>query len=122
MLIGEKIKNIRELRNYTQDYVADKLGITQAGYSKIEKGTTSMNFEKLEKLAIILEVDIEYIINFDSYFFLQKEVLEKENNKNINKNGTTINILHKDKVVLLEKLVVIMDSQLQYYIKKYGQF
>ena len=44
--IGTKIKNIRELRNYTQDYMAEKLGITQAGYSKIERGETDVTYSK----------------------------------------------------------------------------
>ncbi|WP_229215982.1 helix-turn-helix domain-containing protein [Dyadobacter frigoris] len=32
MEIGEKIKKIRELKNYTQEYMAQKLEMTQAGY------------------------------------------------------------------------------------------
>lgn len=121
MSIGEKIKCIRELKNYTQEYLANNLGITQAGYSKIEKGITSLSFEKLEKLATILEIDIEYIIHFDSYNFLHKEAVERDNNKNMNKSGLAIDVLYKDKILLLEKLVLLMDTQLECYKKKYGQ-
>ena len=34
--IGEKIKKIRELRNYTQEYVARELEMSLANYSKID--------------------------------------------------------------------------------------
>ncbi len=40
--IGEKIKKIRELKNYTQEYMAAQIGITQAGYSKIERGESDV--------------------------------------------------------------------------------
>ncbi len=51
--IKNKIKSIRELKNYTQEYMADQLGVTQAGYSKIEKGKTILSFAKLVEIARI---------------------------------------------------------------------
>lgn len=35
--INQNVKSIRELKNYTQEYMSEQLGMTQAGYSKIEK-------------------------------------------------------------------------------------
>ena len=63
--IKNKIKNIRELKNYTQEYMAERLGVTQAGYSKIEKGKTSLSYEKLVEIGRILDVSVEDIISFD---------------------------------------------------------
>ena len=63
--IKSKIKSIRELKNYTQEYMADQLGVTQAGYSKIEKGKTSLSYEKLVEIGKILDVSVEDIISFD---------------------------------------------------------
>ena len=42
-MIGNKIKNIRELKNLTQEYLAEKLDISQAAYSKMEKGDTKIS-------------------------------------------------------------------------------
>ena len=42
-MIGYKIKNIRELKNFTQEYMAEKLDISQAAYSKMEKGDTKIS-------------------------------------------------------------------------------
>ena len=84
MLIGDKIKSIRELKNYTQEYIADQLGITQAGYSKIEKGKTSLSLDKLEQLALILYLPLENIINFESQkYFNHDSNSEKEQVKNL---------------------------------------
>lgn len=65
MEIGEKIKKIRELKNYTQEYMAQKLEMTQAGYGKIERDESEVSYQKLSKIADILKVSVEDIINFN---------------------------------------------------------
>lgn len=65
MDIGEKIKKIRELRNYTQEYMAEKLSMTQTGYGKIERNESEISFQKLTRIAGLLKVEIGDIINFD---------------------------------------------------------
>ena len=58
MHVSEKIRKIRELKGYSQDYVAAKLKMSQTNYSKIEKGDTKeMTVERLEKIANALEVE-----------------------------------------------------------------
>ena len=37
-LIGQKIKVIRDLKGFKQDYVSEKLGISSGHYSNIENG------------------------------------------------------------------------------------
>ena len=62
--VGKKIKKLRELRNYTQSYMAIELDITQQGYSKIEK-EGRLTVDQLDRIASILNVDSAYILNFD---------------------------------------------------------
>jgi transcriptional regulator with XRE-family HTH domain len=65
MQIGHKIKKLRELKNLTQDHVAQKLGVTQSAYSRIEVGDTDITYSKLEKIAEVLEMKPEEIITFN---------------------------------------------------------
>ncbi|QSB29190.1 helix-turn-helix domain-containing protein [Flavobacterium sp. CLA17] len=121
MLIGEKIKNIRELKNYTQEYIAFQLGITQSGYSKIEKGKTSLSLEKLEQLALILEVPLENIINFErNRYFNQNKCNDEQWSTDVRSKFELIKRLHDDKIVLLEKLIEKTDLELQFYKQNYG--
>jgi transcriptional regulator with XRE-family HTH domain len=53
---GLKIKMVRDLRGYSQDYVASKLGISQNTYSGYETNQTNISVKTLEKIAEILEV------------------------------------------------------------------
>ncbi|MFC0778640.1 helix-turn-helix transcriptional regulator [Flavobacterium sp. HJSW_4] len=119
MLIGVKIKSIRELKNYTQEYTAYRLGITQAGYSKIEKGTTALSLEKLQQLAVIFELSVENIINFEiqRYFSEEKHSKKYDTVKGQN-NFHLIAKLYEDKIMLLEKLLGKTDQELKYYKEK----
>lgn len=65
MKIGEKIKKIRELRNFTQAHMSDALSMTQAGYSKIERDEVDIPFSRLEKIAQVLKMNVQEIVGFD---------------------------------------------------------
>ncbi|KAF2514994.1 helix-turn-helix transcriptional regulator [Flavobacterium foetidum] len=118
--IGNKIKSIRELKNYTQQYVAEQLEMTQAGYSKIERGTASLSIEKLEQLSVILELPIESIINFEksSYFVEARNYVVCDSSNGVSFN--TLKKLYEDKIELLEKLLLKTDKEVQYYKEKCG--
>ncbi|MCE7065686.1 helix-turn-helix domain-containing protein [Dyadobacter sp. CY326] len=64
--VAHNIRKIREFRNYTQEYLAMKLGISQNAYSKIELGYTRLTLERLIQIAQILGVDIVDLINENS--------------------------------------------------------
>ncbi|WP_163410404.1 helix-turn-helix transcriptional regulator [Flavobacterium ajazii] len=118
--IKNNIKIIRELRNYTQDYMAEEMGITQAGYSKIEKGKTDLSLGKLEKIAHIFDCNIQDIISFDTKIYLKK-VKDLKGKAEINFDNNNVLIkLYEDKVILLELLLNKTDSELKLYKNKFG--
>ncbi len=65
MEIGEKIRKLREFRQYSQDYVAKKLKITQGAYSRMEQGEIDLPFSRLEKVAEVLEMPVEKLVGYD---------------------------------------------------------
>jgi len=96
--LGEKIKKMREFRNFTQTTMADELKMGQAGYSKIEQGATDVPYSRLEQIAKVLKTSVEDIITFD-----EKKVFNNYFD-NVNQNTTNGNV-YGDKEVLgkLEK-------------------
>jgi transcriptional regulator with XRE-family HTH domain len=60
-----KIKQIRELKNYTQEYVAQQLGLSTRAYSKIETGETQLTINRLNEISAILEVQPMEVLGFD---------------------------------------------------------
>ena len=60
--IAANIRHKREYRNYTQEYLALKLSISQNAYSKIELGYTKITVERLFQIADVLEFDVVELI------------------------------------------------------------
>ncbi len=70
MEIHEKIRTMREINQWTQEEMAEKLDMSANGYAKIERGKTKLNLEKLEQIANILQVDfVELLTNNDKSLF-----------------------------------------------------
>ena len=61
--VAANIRKVREHRNYTQEYLAAKLKISQNAYSKIELGYTKITVDRLFHIAIILETDPIDLLN-----------------------------------------------------------
>ena len=61
----KNIRKIRGLRDYSQEYMGQKLGMSARGYGGIETGETPLTMERLEKIAEILEVDVPQLLSFD---------------------------------------------------------
>ena len=66
-LVVANIRKIRAEKNYTQDYLAAKLGISQNAYSKIELGYSSITLNRMISIAEILGVDLVDFLNIENY-------------------------------------------------------
>jgi transcriptional regulator with XRE-family HTH domain len=64
MHIGRKIERIRILRGVKQETLAATLGISQQAVSKMES-SEQVDEERLEKVALALNVPVEAITNFN---------------------------------------------------------
>jgi transcriptional regulator with XRE-family HTH domain len=60
-----KIKQIRELKNITQEHVANELGLSIRAYSKIETGETQLTINRLNEISRILGIDPIEVLGFD---------------------------------------------------------
>ena len=60
MQLHEKLKALRGYNYYTQQDIADKLGVTRATVSNFEIGRRKPEIDMLEKLAGIYNVDLNY--------------------------------------------------------------
>ena len=56
--IGEIIRNEREKKKMTQEFVAWEMEMSQAAYSKIERGLTEIKASHLYNIAAVLGVTI----------------------------------------------------------------
>lgn len=57
-LLGSRIKALRNARNFTQEQIADQIGVSRQKYARIESGANSITLDILSKLAEVLEVTV----------------------------------------------------------------
>lgn len=72
--IGFNIRRIREQKGFSQEYLADRLDISQASYARLENEETKITVDRLLKIAEILETEI---IDF---FNVMKSGIQTQNN------------------------------------------
>lgn len=60
---GSNIKKIRSLKNYTQQHLADILGLTRAAVSSYEEGRAEPKIETLTRASQIFGVSVDDFIN-----------------------------------------------------------
>jgi transcriptional regulator with XRE-family HTH domain len=53
----DRIKQLRDLMGFSQEAMADKMAMSQTAYSRFETGETKVDFERLLKLANLLNAD-----------------------------------------------------------------
>lgn len=58
----QNIRSTREAKKFTQEYMAEKMGLSVTGYAKIERGESKINYDRLEQIADVLEVNIGDLI------------------------------------------------------------
>lgn len=112
MNVNEKIRTIREIRNWSQEDMAEKMNMSKNGYAKIERGETKLNLHKLEQIANIFNIDALELIKNDD-----KNVLFFMNDHNTDYYGSNENltseiaqlkltISHKDELLKQRDLVI----------------
>ncbi len=60
--LGTKLKELRKLNNYPQEYVASSLGIIRQTYSHYETGKRMPSPEMLYKLSLLYNISVESLM------------------------------------------------------------
>ena len=123
--IGTKIRKIRELKNYTQEYMAQQLGVAQNSYSRYENPDTDVKPDLLKQIAEILEVTPDQIEGFDekvifsnNTFYDNSIAAHQVNNYQID---SKIEQLFEKQIALLEKQNELLEARIAELEKKGGK-
>ena len=63
--IALKIRKLREIHGYPQEYVAFQLGVSQAAYSKKETGRTELSLTVLQQVSQLYNISLMDLINLN---------------------------------------------------------
>jgi transcriptional regulator with XRE-family HTH domain len=108
--VGKNIRTFRHHHGWSQEDVANRLGISIPAFSKIETGVTDINLSRLEQIADVYEIDVVQILSMDAeeieqqpsnLNIIQKKLLDRE---------TEIANLQRKVILLYEELRNIKTS------------
>ncbi|MEG0926690.1 MULTISPECIES: helix-turn-helix domain-containing protein [Chryseobacterium] len=101
MEIYKTVKNIRENRKISQDYIAFELKLNQSQYSRREKGDIPFSAIEIEKIAYILGIKV-------SELYDGEQLIDNIGKKNIQEqNEVSYKIIEKYEKIIEEKQVII---------------
>lgn len=109
MSIGFKVKKLREIRGFSQEYVSEKIGISQAQLSKMENDEEKkVSYDLVTKLSDFFHVPMDY-------FEDNKSVMIQNNN-----NSTIIgnnNIVQMTPDYVFKEIKFLIKSNLENSLK-----
>lgn len=68
-----KIRKIRELRGYTQEYMAESLKISVRSYGNIESGKTALKLDRLNLICTLLCISLDQLIHLSISGLIQSQ-------------------------------------------------
>lgn len=76
--IGTLIRNLREQKGITQDFMAKELMLTQSNYGRLEKDDQRLSAPKLQKIAEILSVSVAYLFSEEPEKVVHQSEIESQ--------------------------------------------
>ncbi len=73
MTLGERIANLRKDSGYSQEYVAEQLGVSRQAVSKWEKDLSSPDTENLIKLSELLNTSVQFLATGKDFYFPERK-------------------------------------------------
>ena len=68
-VFSERLYNARIKQGLTQSDVAKLVPMTQPSYSRIESGFQEPNLNQLKRIAEVLNISIDYLLDVDTEFY-----------------------------------------------------
>lgn len=60
--LGDRLARVRKMAGFTQAYVADYIGVSQASVGRWEKGQDECSLGALHKLSVLYDESLDYLI------------------------------------------------------------
>ncbi len=111
MNVGANIKKLRELKNFSQQAMAEGLGISQKTYSNIESAGNNITIETIEKIAKFLNISFNKILELNAEAILNN-THQSGGISQIN-TAPSYNYLNDKNIELYEKLLTEKDLRIK---------
>lgn len=100
MEIQEIIRQLREKNDWSQEDMAERVGLSKNGYAKIERGETNLNLERLEQIANLFDLSVIDLIEMSDKSVVCM-ITDSINNSNNHYTGSETMAFENEKLKLI---------------------
>lgn len=117
MELSEKIRFMRMFKGWSQEEMAERLGMVVGGYAKIERGETDVNLSRLQQIAGIFGIELSHLIGLSEKNVFN--VIENCNNHSLLSN-VNVSVPESELKTQLEKAQLLIEQQTKeiFYLKE----
>ncbi len=111
MTLSNKLKLLRSYKGWTQEKMAEKLGISTYAYAKIERCETNVGHDRLKQIAEVGGIDLEQLFGLDVKRIFN---LFDANDNNDNNTQCNVNLQFTEQTELqheLEKAQLMIEQR-----------
>ena len=105
--ISKNIRKYREMKGYSQEYMAHELQINQASYAKIENSSTKLTVERLFTISNLLETDVSELLD------LKKQTIYNQDLRESAVGHQQVQYLYQDNKDITAKLLDQYETRLK---------
>lgn len=69
----EILRKVRVLKNYSQEYVAEQIGVSLSSYARYEQGKVEIDFYSVVKIAGLYKMSIDALVHYNDPDFKVEE-------------------------------------------------
>ena len=110
--IGKRIRKLREMCDFSQEFVANELNMIISGYSRIERDEVKITLDKLIIIGNILNITIDELLNFNEKDFFNSKKNDGADsyygNVNYNHEVQKLEDVYKDQIKSLKEEIVYL--------------
>lgn len=111
MINFDAIRELREQHNWTQEDIAEKLGLTRNGYAKIERGESTPSLERLDEIAQLFGVSVVALLKLqDKNVILQTQNHQANYYQNYVNSESLQYEIEKLKIIIAHKDEIIQQK------------
>jgi len=108
---AERLRLIRVSKGMSQDNVAKALDITVGAYSKLERGVTRMNLDRIDQLAVVFDIEVNDLIR---YLNGESDTIDRKLHlPGVSASGNS----NDQEIMLLKKIINLYDESRELNIK-----
>ena len=114
MDIGENIRKVRDLKGFSQQVLAESIGLSQKQLSRIETNQVSPTFDTLEKICEALGITLKNLLQFNEDLVFNNVVETQNGGEFIAYNNTDIKQienLYKQLLVEKDKIISMLEAK-----------